>query len=113
SSRPSARARGFRLRRMARLHEHWIVGVDSVAACSWRERLATFLHPDVRVRRFATLFAPPDKPCALLERLGVRLPYVVTCAGGGRQDVNGRDSAQLFADVAAQVAATGVCAVAV
>ena len=113
SSRPSARARGFRLRRMSRLCEHWLVGAEFAAPPGWRERLATRLFPRVAVRRFATLFAPPADPADVLARLGVSAPYVVACAGGGTHDVGGRTGPELFGDAAARAAAMGLVVVAV
>ena len=113
SSRPSARNRGFRLRRMARMDEHWIVGADQVADRGWRERLATRLRPGVVVRRFATLFAAPASPAGALRRLGASTPYVVVCAGGGRHDIAGRSSAELFGEAATAAATMGLTALAV
>lgn len=113
SSRPSARDRGFRLRRMSRLDEHWIVGADAVAARRWRERLGTVVYPRVTVRRFSTLFASPDDPAPLLARLGITGRYVVACAGGGGYPLDGRTSGELFGEAAALAAGAGLDAVAV
>jgi UDP:flavonoid glycosyltransferase YjiC (YdhE family) len=113
SSRPSARDRGFRMRRMARLAEHWLVGAELLAHRGWRERLMRSLHPGVAVRRFATLFAPPVSVAPVLARLGVAAPYVVVCPGGGRHMIDGRSGAQLFGEVATQLAREGVATIAV
>ncbi len=116
SSRPSARDRGFRTRRMARLDAHWLVGAELAnEPPNWRERLARRLFPRVAVRRFATLFAPP--PPGTLERLRARhgLPetYALVCPGGGRHRPGGRDAAELFGLAAADLAGRGVPVVAV
>ncbi len=116
SSRPSARDRGFRARRMARLDAHWLVGAELLnEAPNWRERLARRLFPGVAVRRFATLFAPP--PPGTLERLrerhGLPAEYAIVCPGGGRHRPGGRDAAELFGLAAADLARRGVPVVAV
>jgi len=113
SSRPSARDRGFRMRRMARLAEHWLIGAELLAHRGWRERLMTSLYSGVAVRRFATLFAPPAPVAPVLARLGVAAPYVVVCPGGGRHLIDGRSGAQLFGEAAARLAREGVATIAV
>lgn len=113
SSRPSARDRGFRWRRMAHLHEHWLVGADLLAAGGWREKLARWRRPAVVVRRFATLFAPPADAAPLLQRLGVSRPYAVLCPGGGRHVLEGESASQRFGAVATRLAGEGLAAVAV
>ena len=85
SSRPSARRRGLRGRRMALIDEHWFVGADLLGAPGWRERWARWRYPRVAIRRYATFFAPP----AELEPLRARFhlgdaPYAVVSTGGGR-----------------------------
>lgn len=113
SSRTSARDRGFRWRRTARLQEHWLVGADLLPEGGWREKLARWRYPAVVVRRFATLFAPPADADALLQRLAIRRPYAVLCAGGGRQMLDGESAAQRFGSTAAALARRGLTAVAV
>jgi hypothetical protein len=113
SSRPSARDRGFRWRRMALLHEHWLVGADLLAPGGWRERLARWRQPGVVVRRFATLFAPPVDAGALLQRMGVSRPYAVLCPGGGRHLLDGESASQRFGAAATALACRGLAAVAV
>ena len=111
SSRPSARDRGFRLRRMARLDAHWLVGAELRGAPGWRERLARWRYPRVDVRRFATLFAPPANASSTLARLGLRedLDFAVVCAGGGGH----AGAAELFADAATRLARSGLAVIAV
>jgi len=116
SSRPSARDRGLRWRRMARLHEHWLVGADLLAAPGWRERLARSRYPSVVVRRYATLFAKPAAPAdadAVLARLGLAPPYVVVCPGGGGHVVDGAPADALFGAAAAALAHDGLRTLAV
>jgi hypothetical protein len=111
SSRPSARDRGFRLRRMAQLDAHWLVGAELRGAPGWRERLARWRYPRVEVRRFATLFAPPASAASLLARLGLTadFPFAVVCAGGGGH----ADAGMRFAEVATQLARGGIATIAV
>ncbi|HVI25294.1 MAG TPA: hypothetical protein VM576_03755 [Xanthomonadaceae bacterium] len=116
SSRPSARNRGLRGRRMALLDEHWLVGAELLDPPGWRERWARWRHPRVAVRRFATLFAPPAPVDALRLRCG--LPpdavYAVVCTGGGRHVLDdGRDAAALFGATATALARHGIATVAV
>jgi hypothetical protein len=110
SSRPSARDRGWRGRRMARLDAHWLVGADLRGAPGWRERLARWRFPQVDVRRFATLFAPPAAAAPVLARLGLQAGdvYAVVCAGGG-----GHRSSGMFGETATALARDGITTVAV
>lgn len=113
SSRPSARQRGLRWRRMARLDEHWLVGADLLVAPGWRERLARRRYQGVVVRRFATLFAEPADADAVLARLALSPPYVVVCPGGGGHAVDGVPADALFGAAAAELARAGVRTLAV
>lgn len=116
SSRPSARDRGLRGRRMARLDEHWLVGAEMLAAPGWRERWARWRHPQVAIRRFATLFAPPAPFAAVAARVGLREgePFVLVCPGGGRQTLaDGRSAAALFGAIAGALSRHGLRTVAV
>jgi hypothetical protein len=111
SSRPSARDRGFRLRRMAQLDAHWLLGADLRGAPGWRERLARWRYPQVEVRRFATLFAPPAPVAPVLARLGLRgnAAFALVCAGGAGHS----GAAALFADAATHLARSGLATIAV
>ena len=111
SSRPSARDRGLRWRRMAQLDAHWLVGAELRSAPGWREQLACWRFPAVRVRRFATVFAPPEPAGPLLQRFGLSAdqPFAVVCAGGAGH----AGSAKLFGDIATRVARTGLATLAV
>ena len=111
SSRPSARDRGFRLRRTAQLDAHWLVGAELRATPGWRERLARWRYPQVGVRRFATLFAPPADAAPVLARVGLAPgdAFAVICAGGGGH----ADASALFAGAATQLARGGLRTIAV
>jgi len=110
SSRPSARDRGLRWRRMARLDAHWLVGAELRDAPNWRERLARWRFSQVRVRRFATVFAAPEPIAALLqERVPRGQPFAVVCAGGGGH----AGAAERFGDIATRVAEAGLATFAV
>lgn len=113
SSRPSARKRGFRLRRMACLCEHWLVGADVGAARGWRERLGKWARPGVAVRRFSTLFALPGSRLGTTGPPGLAGPYVVVCPGSGQHALADCSSAELFGRAATILAAKGVTTVAV
>lgn len=113
SSRPSARDRGFRWRRMARLDEHWLIGADLLSERSLREKLGRWRHPRVRVRRMATLFTPPAALEPVLQRLGIAQPYAVVCHGGGRHRLGAHSAAELFADAATASAHAGLATLAV
>jgi hypothetical protein len=110
SSRPSARDRGFRWRRMARLDAHWLVGVELLGMPGWRERMARRRYPRVSVRRFATLFAAPANLAPLRARFGLAgAPYAVVCTGGGDH----AGAAERFGAVAAELARDGLATLAV
>ena len=111
SSRPSARDRGFRLRRMAQLDAHWLVGAELRGAAGWRERLARWRYPWVDVRRFATLFAPPALAAPVLARLGLHedAAFALVCAGGAGH----AGAAALFAAAATHLARSGLATIAV
>jgi hypothetical protein len=113
SSRPSARDRGLRWRRMALLDEHWLLGADLQGPPGLRERLARRRYPRVAVRRFATIFAEPADADALLARLGLAPPYVVLCPGGGGHVIDGVPADALVGAVAAELARGGVRTLAV
>lgn len=110
SSRPSARERGFRWRRMRRLDAHWLVGAELLGPPGWRERLARRLHPAVQVRRYATLFAAPADLAPLRTRFGLAdAPYAVACTGGGAH----AGAAERFGAAAAALAGGGMATLAV
>ena len=111
SSRPSARDRGFRWRRMARLDAHWLVGAELRGAPGWRERIARWRFPQVQVRRYATVFASPEPAAPLLQELGLATdqPFAVVCAGGGGH----AGAAAVFGQAATELARSGLAAIAV
>jgi UDP:flavonoid glycosyltransferase YjiC (YdhE family) len=111
SSRPSARDRGLRWRRMAQLDAHWLVGAELRGAPHLRERIARWRHPQVRVQRFATVFAPPEPVASLLLQLGLSIdqPFAVVCAGGAGH----AGAAELFGQAASLVAGSGLATIAI
>lgn len=110
SSRPSARDRGFRWRRMARLDAHWLIGAEMLGLPGWRERLACWRYPRVRVRRFATLFAAPTDLAPLRARFVLGdAPYAVVCTGGGDH----AGAAERFGAIAVALAGSGLATLAV
>lgn len=115
SSRPSARNRGLRARRMRLLDAHWLIGAELLGAPGWRERYARWRFAHVDVRRFATLFATPAPVDALRSRLQLGSePYAVVCTGGGRHELaDGRSASTLFGAAATALARRGLATVAV
>ena len=111
SSRPSARDRGFRWRRMARLDAHWLVGAELRGAPGWRERIARWRFPQVQGRRYATVFASPEPAAPLLQELGLATdqPFAVVCAGGGGH----AGAAAVFGQAATELARSGLATIAV
>ena len=109
SSRPSTRRKGFSLRRLWTLDQHWIVaprflggGLGAV------ERIRLALAPRCEPVFLDVLHEPVDDEAtrALQSRLGV-LPgrYVLACPGGGGHAVEGREPWQVYLEAGRRVAA--------
>jgi len=110
SSRPSARQRGLRGRRMALLDEHWFVGADLLGAADWRERWALKRNPRVAIHRYATMFAPPTALEPLRARFGLGdAPYAVVSTGGGEHP----GAADRFGTIATLLARDGLTTLAI
>jgi hypothetical protein len=108
SSRPSARWKGFRLRRMRELDQHWLVWPTALEGglSSW-ERLKLKLAPGVRIVHLDVIFPEPDsiRAQATCGSLGVTPgAYTLFCAGGGGHASEGRPAPDAFALAAAEVA---------
>jgi hypothetical protein len=109
SSRPKARQKGFRLRRMRLLDQHWLawpgfLGGDPRA---W-ERFKLRLAPALEVVPLGVVFAPPDaeRGARLLARMGLRPgKYLIFCGGGGGYSAGGRSAPEIFAEAAAGIRA--------
>lgn len=104
SSRPSARARGFRLRNMRHLDQHWLV-VPSLGGreLRWRERLLLGWMGRPEIVRVDAVVAEPDveRAAPMLRELGVeRGRYLLACAGGGGYRSTGMPDAEIFAAAA-------------
>jgi len=89
SSRVKTRWKGFRLRRMRFLDEHWIAGPELLALkLSALERFKLRLVPTLTVRFLPACFEPPESGLgpAVLERYGLTNGgFVLYCPGGAGQ----------------------------
>jgi hypothetical protein len=118
SARPRKRRKALRPAWLRRLDQHWIVQPASLTlALSIRERLVRALLKRPEMLLVHGIFPEPD--AAQRERFKSDLgldgePYVLFTPGGGGHRVQGRSSAETFAEAAAGVAAeTGLRAVVV
>jgi hypothetical protein len=118
SSRATTRRKGFRLRRMRRMDQHWIaqpriLGGDLGAG----ERLRLRLVPGCAVEFLEVLHDVVDESGtrALQRHLGVESGgYVLVCPGGGGVFNDRRDATQIFYDASCRLAHdTGLPVVAV
>jgi glycosyltransferase involved in cell wall biosynthesis len=109
SSRPKTRWKGFRVRRMRVLDQHWIaqprlLGGEPTAY----ERLKLRLVGRPELVILDTLHEPivADEVRSLQRQLGLEPGrYIVLCPGGGGTFEPGSDPAQVFVDAAARLAA--------
>ena len=118
SSRATTRRKGFRLRRMRRMDQHWIaqpriLGGDLGAG----ERLRLRLVPGCGVEFLEVLHDPVDEPGTreLQRHLGVESGgYVLACPGGGGVFNDRRDARNVFYEASCGLARdTGLPVVAV
>lgn len=100
------RRRGFKLGRMRACDLHWIVQPEFVdGGLTGLQRFKLRLLGRPRVTFLGPVFPHPDPPPFPLPQDG----YFVSCPGGGGLQVEGRSSAELFAEQASEVAvATGL-----
>ncbi|PZN35096.1 MAG: hypothetical protein DIU71_00955 [Proteobacteria bacterium] len=109
SQRPNSRWKGFRLRRMRHLDQHWISQSRiQGAALTWLERLKLRLAP-VEMVFFDGLHEPLDEAAARARRASLGLEpgrYLVFCPGGGG-NFGGVSAPEVFIEAARQVAARG------
>jgi len=107
SSRPSARRKGFRLRRMLSTDQSWIAQPRFLGGeLTLRERWKRKLAPRLEVLFLEVLHEPVDEDGTrgLQRRLGVQPGgYVLACPGGGGVFAGGRDAAQVFFGAASRV----------
>lgn len=107
SSRRKARWRGFRLRRMRYLDQHWLAWPRFLEGELTRwERLKLRVFASIRVVYLDSVYPPPDTARAAdyCERLGLGgRRYALFCAGGGGYEHDGVPAPEIFARAAAQV----------
>jgi len=118
SSRATTRSKGFRLRRMRSIDQHWIVAPRFAAGgLSGIERMRMRVAPHCEIVFLDVLYEPVDEAgTAELQRsLGVEPgTYVLACPGGGGVFGGGPDAAQVFFDASMQLAGeSGLAVVAV
>jgi hypothetical protein len=111
SSRPKTRWKGFRLRRMLQLDQHWLAWPRALDGdlSAW-ERLKLRIVPHVEVVFLDCLFPPPDaaRAAAYRSELGLDAsPYVLFCAGGGGYRHNGLSAPEIFGQAAIDAARSG------
>ncbi|GMU42771.1 MAG: hypothetical protein IT479_11655 [Xanthomonadales bacterium] len=103
SSRPSARARGFGWRALARIDEHWSVEFDPQRRLPGPlQRVCLRWQPNCRWRALGSLHAPADParlPVAVREYAGLG-PYGLWCPGGGGGRVDGLAAPAAFVEAA-------------
>jgi hypothetical protein len=109
SSRFKTRWKGFRLRRMRVLDQHWLAWPQLLGGgLAWHERLKLWLVPRVRVVPLEVIYPPPvpERAAQLQRELGVQAGrYVVVCGGGGGYRRSGRPASEIFAEAALQLGA--------
>lgn len=108
SSRATTRSKGFRLRRMRSIDQHWIVAPRFVTGgLGVLERLRTRLAPHCEIVFLDVLHEPVDEAgtAGLRRSLGVGPgAYVLACPGGGGVFGDGPDAAQVFLEASARLA---------
>ena len=108
SSRPKTRWKGFRLRRMRALDQHWIANPAYLGGTisAW-ERLKLRLVRRPELLQLDSLHEVIDRSAvqSLQQRLGlVPRRYVVMCPGGGGKFDDAPDAASIFRDAAVALA---------
>lgn len=111
SSRPSARRKGFRLRRLRQMDQHWLAWPVSLeGGLSTWERLKLRLAGRTEIIYLDSVYPPADEQRAtdLLRGLNLKAgEYVVFCAGGGGYQHAGVPASEIFAQAAAEVGREG------
>lgn len=103
SSRPSARARGFRWGALGCIDEHWSVELDlDVRIPNLWQRWLLRRRPDLRWRPLSTLSEPADvtRWSSEIRDFVTAGPYVLFCPGGGGGAVDGVPAGAAFAGAA-------------
>ena len=95
------RSRGFRIRRMPYIDEHWIIHPNpDTAILTTSERVKLRLIDGPQITFIGAVFEPPKQSLLALPPA----PFFLVCAGGGGHLINGRSSSQYFADAAHEIA---------
>lgn len=103
SSRSSSRRRGFGLRKLRGLDEHWLITEPGDARLTSRERLLARLNPRLKIRFLCTLLPPDtsDEASPFAEQPGVpEQDYVLFVSGGGGGSVDGEPIDRIFQQAA-------------
>jgi hypothetical protein len=108
SSRAKTRWKGFRLRRMRYLDEHWVAGPELLALrLGPLERFKLALVPTLKVRFLPACFEPPDEALgrAVVSRYGLTAgEFVLFCPGGAGRFRGLAHGPTVFRDAARAVA---------
>jgi len=108
SSRVKTRWKGFRLRRMRYLDEHWVAGPELLAlALGPLERFKLWLVPALKVRFLPACFEAPDEALARAVVTRYRLApgeFVLFCPGGAGRFRGLAHGPTVFLDAARAVA---------
>ncbi|MGE4072137.1 MAG: hypothetical protein AB7E72_13285 [Lysobacterales bacterium] len=104
SSRPSARARGFRFGALAQISEHWSVELSLDATLPGRyQRWLLRWYQGLRWRPLGTLHEAPDPqrlPPELRDFVDAHPGFALFCPGGGGGRIEGRPAGDAFAEAA-------------
>lgn len=109
SSRVRQRRRGFRLRWMRHLDEHWMAWPEFIAGgLGPLERLKLRALGRPRVRYLDTLLPPRVDPAPILRRFGVEPGgFVLVVPGGGTAHKGARSAPEIALDGARRIALRG------
>lgn len=118
SSRPTTRRKGFRLRRLRWIDQHWIAQPRFLGgALGAGERLRLRLAPGCGVEFLEVLHEPVDEAATrdALQRMGLEPgSYLLACPGGGGIFDERREAARIYYEASCGLArATGLPVVAV
>ena len=108
SSRVKTRWKGFRLRRMRYLDEHWVAGPELLALrLNALERFKLWLVPRLKVRFLPACFEPPDEALGRAVMIRYHLTpgeFVLFCPGGAGRFRGLAHGPTVFRDAARAVA---------
>lgn len=111
SSRPSARARGFKLGALRWIDEHWSVELaEGRSVLSVWQRCLLHWKRGLVWRPLSTLFESPSA-LAWQPQLAAFVAggdFVLACPGGGGGQLDGNSAAQVYANAALQLSSAGI-----